>query len=404
MSLLHRGLVVHWLIRGNAFYTKMLDRRASEITLGHFRHTGAHIWLNTEIIGITGNLGSVAGVVTNRNLHIPCQLVVVCTGTRPSMELIKHSDSEIKSEQGIIVDSQFQTSVPGIYAAGDVAAIKNPITGNYESRAQWASAVEQGQIVAAAMTGHSDLRKKPLGVFWHSTRLGKLSLLTIGNPLLTQGVESFISLNDGDYRRVAVVNKQLVGFLYLGMEPMDGIGIKRLIDEGRESEAMIDALLTGTFDPRIYTRQYDTTRLLTSSGSASQKQVTYLPPTNRGIKSEALTSQTAPLRLGKLSRKTLASPSLYAPLPQVTKEVEACIGCNECLLHCPAVAEPITIDVLNHETLSGPRSKAVIRFARGCYQCGACVPVCPVGLHRDAMMMWLKVCLQRSEGKLYATR
>jgi Na+-translocating ferredoxin:NAD+ oxidoreductase RnfC subunit len=79
------------------------------------------------------------------------------------------------------------------------------------------------------------------------------------------------------------------------------------------------------------------------------------------------------------------------------QEIQACIGCNECLLACPAVAEPITIDVLNHETLSGPISPSVARFARACYQCGACVSPCPVGLHRDAMMMWLKVRLWRAE-------
>jgi|SRR5579862_1663713 len=78
---------------------------------------------------------------------------------------------------------------------------------------------------------------------------------------------------------------------------------------------------------------------------------------------------------------------------QVVQELSACIGCNECILACPAIAEPITIDVLNRETVSGPISTAVARFARSCYQCGACVSPCPVGLHRDAMMMWLKVRL-----------
>lgn len=82
---------------------------------------------------------------------------------------------------------------------------------------------------------------------------------------------------------------------------------------------------------------------------------------------------------------------------QVAEELRACIGCNECLLACPALAEPIRIDVLNHETMEGPISTGVARFARACYQCGACVAPCPVGLHRDAMMMWLKVRLLRSE-------
>jgi Na+-translocating ferredoxin:NAD+ oxidoreductase RnfC subunit len=84
---------------------------------------------------------------------------------------------------------------------------------------------------------------------------------------------------------------------------------------------------------------------------------------------------------------------LHKTKPQVRQEIQACIGCNECLLACPALAEPITIDVLNRETISGEVSAPIARFARACYQCGACVSPCPVGLHRDAMMMWLKVRL-----------
>ncbi len=84
---------------------------------------------------------------------------------------------------------------------------------------------------------------------------------------------------------------------------------------------------------------------------------------------------------------------LHKTGPQVVQEIHACIGCNECLIVCPAIAESVTIDVLNRETVSGSISPSVARFARSCYQCGACVAPCPVGLHRDAMMMWLKVRL-----------
>jgi Na+-translocating ferredoxin:NAD+ oxidoreductase RnfC subunit len=84
---------------------------------------------------------------------------------------------------------------------------------------------------------------------------------------------------------------------------------------------------------------------------------------------------------------------LHKTKSQVEQEIQACIGCNECLLACPALAEPITIDILNRETIAGPISAPVERFTHACYQCGACVSPCPVGLHRDAMMMWLKVRL-----------
>jgi Fe-S oxidoreductase len=101
------------------------------------------------------------------------------------------------------------------------------------------------------------------------------------------------------------------------------------------------------------------------------------------------------LRTG-LKRGANVAVMLHKTLPQVAQELHACIGCNECLVACPAVNEQVTIDVLNRETLSGPISTPVARFARSCFQCGACVAPCPVGLHRDAMMMWLKVRLLRS--------
>jgi predicted molibdopterin-dependent oxidoreductase YjgC len=101
------------------------------------------------------------------------------------------------------------------------------------------------------------------------------------------------------------------------------------------------------------------------------------------------------LRTG-LKPSASSAVMLHKTGPQVGQELHACIGCNECLLACPAATGDITIDVLNRETLSGPISTSVARFARSCYQCGACVAPCPVGLHRDAMMMWLKVRMLRS--------
>jgi Na+-translocating ferredoxin:NAD+ oxidoreductase RnfC subunit len=97
-----------------------------------------------------------------------------------------------------------------------------------------------------------------------------------------------------------------------------------------------------------------------------------------------------------LKQRTGNAVMLHKTGPQVAEELRACIGCNECILACPALSEPITIDVLNRETLGGPISAPVAHFARSCYQCGACVSPCPVGLHRDAMMMWLKVRLLRA--------
>lgn len=78
---------------------------------------------------------------------------------------------------------------------------------------------------------------------------------------------------------------------------------------------------------------------------------------------------------------------------EVSEEITACIRCNACLEACPAVAAPIPIKALNRETLGGPLSPAIAHFAQSCFLCGACVPVCPAHLHRDQMMLWLKMRL-----------
>ena len=88
----------------------------------------------------------------------------------------------MKHKRGILVDDQLRTSVPGIYAAGDVAALRDPQTGEFAPRAQWYAAVLQGRTAAAAMTG-SVPHEEGFGVPWHATRLGQLSMLTVGNPI-----------------------------------------------------------------------------------------------------------------------------------------------------------------------------------------------------------------------------
>src|SRR5947207_8710559 len=83
MGLLHWGICVHWLIRRKTFMAHMLDQVASEMVLNNVRQAGAIIHTETEIKGIVGRVGAVAGVITSHSELIPCQLVLTCTGTRP---------------------------------------------------------------------------------------------------------------------------------------------------------------------------------------------------------------------------------------------------------------------------------------------------------------------------------
>jgi NADPH-dependent 2,4-dienoyl-CoA reductase/sulfur reductase-like enzyme len=252
VCMLYWGIRVHWLIRSNTFLPRMLDRPASDMVLERIQRAGAKVYTETEVIGIVGRVGSVAGVVTNQHQFLPCQLVLVCTGTTPVTSLATHCDVPMRYGRGILVDSQFRSSVPGIYAAGDVAALQDPQTGEFASRAQWYAAVLQGRVAAAAMSGSAPY-EEGVGVRWHATRLGELSLLTVGNPI--QWCDTATTLTDsskGSYRRLSIVDDRLIGYLSLGPSQPDGLAIKRLIDEGHSIRDVKKALLKGDFDARKY--------------------------------------------------------------------------------------------------------------------------------------------------------
>ena len=64
-----------------------------------------------------------------------------------------------------------------------------------------------------------------------------------------------------------------------------------------------------------------------------------------------------------------------------TRDVMACIGCNDCLIACPLPqASLVTIAELNHAVeQTVVTNPAVVDFVTACTQCRQCVPACPAG-------------------------
>ncbi len=256
MGLLHWGIHVHWLIRGDTFMRSMLDQPSSEMVLERVRKLGVEIHTSTEVMGVIGRVGSVAGVITNHQQMIPCQMVLSCTGTQAVAELADHCTLPMRHKKGILVDDQLRTSVSDVFAAGDVAALKNPQTGNYEPRAQWYAAVMQGRIAGAMLSGHDELARQPFGVMWHATHLGDLSMLTVGEPLAESNlVQTLTDTSANGYRRITIEGDRLVGYLSLGNVQPDSLAIKRIIDERLSVRSIIKSLLRGKFDARQYLSQ-----------------------------------------------------------------------------------------------------------------------------------------------------
>lgn len=106
----------------------------------------------TRITQIDGTDG-VQGVETSNGERIAADLVVVGIGVEPRTELADTAGLAVGD--GIEVSATLETSVPGIFAAGDVASAWHPF---YERRVRtehWANARFQGAAAGRAMLGET---------------------------------------------------------------------------------------------------------------------------------------------------------------------------------------------------------------------------------------------------------
>jgi 3-phenylpropionate/trans-cinnamate dioxygenase ferredoxin reductase subunit len=102
--------------------------------------------------------GRVTRVITKAGHELEADAVVMGTGAMPDVMLARAAGLELGESGGVMVDARLQTSVPGIYAAGDVAEYESVVHGGRRMRIEhWDVAFNQGKTAALNMLG----RKQP---------------------------------------------------------------------------------------------------------------------------------------------------------------------------------------------------------------------------------------------------
>jgi len=114
---------------------------------------GVEVHGGDELERFEGSDGRVGKVVTKNGLELDCDMVVVGIGVMPDVTLAKSAGLELGETGGVKCSAGLETSVPGIYAAGDICEYESTIHDARLRLEHWDVAFNHGKTAALNMLG-----------------------------------------------------------------------------------------------------------------------------------------------------------------------------------------------------------------------------------------------------------
>jgi NAD(P)H-nitrite reductase large subunit len=213
-ALVKRGLKVTMVELQDKILSLLLDAKGSDIMEAVVKKAGVDIVTGQsvqKILGKPDNDGAVGGVLLTKGGQVACDMVIMAIGVVPRTELVV--GSAVKINRGIVVDNLMQTTVPDVYASGDVAEAYDFIINQNRALPLWPLAVLEGQVAGYNMAGKKTTYGG--GTNMSSLKYFGIPIVSIGlaNPKEDPTLEVLVKqdLEHNVYKKLVLRNNVIVG-------------------------------------------------------------------------------------------------------------------------------------------------------------------------------------------------
>src|SRR5262245_9117321 len=128
---------------------RVLGGEVGQVLADIHREKGVELISEDSVEALEGS-GRVARVRTKKGRVLDCDLVVAVIGIVPNAELLGAAGAQV--DNGVLVDERCRTTLPDVFAAGDVANHLHPLFGRLRVE-HWNNGYQQGAAAARSLLG-----------------------------------------------------------------------------------------------------------------------------------------------------------------------------------------------------------------------------------------------------------
>ncbi|MFZ2681699.1 MAG: FAD-dependent oxidoreductase [Patescibacteria group bacterium] len=171
----HFELPTRIIMRGSGFWSQILSAHSQAVLRHQAESNGVTVHTNEPMPELIGEQ-ELTGLKLQDGTELPARLLGVGIGAKSDHHLLK--TAKIPMDQGVLTNEFLETSLPNVYAAGDVAQFLDTQVNRQVKYGNWMNAQMQGRVVGATMAGERTAFKL---VSSYSTNLLGMHIVFLGD-------------------------------------------------------------------------------------------------------------------------------------------------------------------------------------------------------------------------------